>query len=112
VPEAGDMERDVSRLEDQIVALTSQTREWQANMTRDFAELKTLVREHPLLCPYREKISAIESHERRIGGVETSVHDLQIMVAKSGAVGGLAGGGTVGVIGAIVFGIGKAAGWW
>jgi hypothetical protein len=106
------MERDVPRLEAQIIALTSQTREWQANMTRDFAELKTLVREHPLLCPYREKISSIESHDRRIDTLEIGVHDLQIMVAKSGAVGGLAGGGVVSVVAGVVFAVGRSIGWW
>ena len=106
------MDRDVSRIESQLSALTSQTREWQTNMTRDFAELKTLVREHPLLCPYREKISAVETHERRIVGIETDVHDLQIMVARSGAMGGLAGGGVVTVVAGIIYGIGSLAGWW
>ena len=106
------MDRDVSRIENQLSALTSQTREWQANMARDFAELKTLVREHPLLCPYREKISSIESHSKRIDTLETGVHDLQIMVARSGAVGGLAGGGVVSVVAGVVFALGKALSWW
>ena len=106
------MDRDITRIEDHLTALTSQTREWQVNMTREMSELKTLVAQHPFLCPYREKISTIETHSKRIDTLELSVHDLQIMVAQSGAVGGLAGGGVVTVVAGVVFGVGRAAGWW
>ena len=88
-------------------------------MSREITELKTLVREHPVLCPYRERIAAVGQnakdieHERaRIDRMEQALQRLELVVARSGAVGGLAGGGTVGVLGAVVFAVGKAAGWW
>lgn len=119
MPEPGSMERDISRVEIQISVLTSQTREWHTSMTKELAELKTLVGQHGVLCPYRERIAAIAVVERditddrkEITDIKEIVHDLELAVARSSAIGGATGGSVVVIATGIVFGVGKAAGWW
>lgn len=119
MPEVASMERDISRVESQIAALTSQTREWHTSMTKELAELKTLVGQHGVLCPYRERIAAIAQVERdivvdgkAIADMREDIRALELAVARSSAIGGATGGSVVVLATSIVFGIGKAAGWW
>ena len=119
MPEAASMERDISRVESQIAALTSQTREWHTSMTKELAELKTLVSQHPFSCPYRVRIASIDQVERDITEdrkditeIKRSIRDIERAIDRSSAVSGAAGGSAVAVITGVVFGVGKAAGWW
>lgn len=102
------MDRDITRLEGQIAGLVTDVR----GIMQEISEIKTLVREHPVLCPYRESIASVALNARDIAALQAKVRDLELAVARSGAIGGLAGGGVVSLIVTVVFGIGKMAGWW
>ena len=113
------MERDVTRLEAALAALTSEYRQGHSHLETAMSELKAIVREHPGACPYRERIAMITENTKDIDAVKSDVadikrcvHDIELAVARSSAVGGAAGGGVVTVVVGIVYGLGKAAGWW
>ena len=115
----GLMERDITRLEHQISALTSEYREGHSDLVRQMTEVKTLVAQHPIACPYRERIAMItenskdiEEVKKDVGDIQKCVHEIELAVARSSAVGGAAGGGVVTVVVGVIFGLGKAAGWW
>ena len=61
--------------------------------------LETIAARPPGLCP---------AHD----GVIRDVVQLRLDVAKLGVTSGMAGGGVVSVLVGIIFGVGKAAGWW
>ena len=111
--------RDISRLENQITALTREYREGHSDLVRQMTEVKTLVAQHPTACPYRERIAMItenskdiEEVKKSVGDIQKCVHEIELAVARSSAVGGAAGGGVVTVVVGVIFGLGKAAGWW
>ena len=113
------MERDITRLEHQISALTSEYREGHSDLVRQMTEVKTLVAQHPTACPYRERIAMISENTKDIEDVRRDVMDIKKCVReieravdRSSAVGGIAGGGVVSIVAGIVLAVGKALGWW
>jgi peptidoglycan hydrolase CwlO-like protein len=71
------------------------------------------------LCPFREDISRasnnirrLEHSEERLDGFEKRMRELEVAMARSGFLSGAAGSGVVAAIGGLLYGIGKAAGWW
>ena len=113
------MERDITRLEHQISALTSEYREGHSDLVRQMREVKTLVAQHPTACPYRERIAMIaenskdiEDVRKDVGDIKKCVREIERAVDRSSAVGGIAGGGVVSIVAGIVLAVGKALGWW
>ena len=113
------MERDISRLENQIIQLTSEYREGHSDLVKQMAEVKTLVAQHPTACPYRERIAMISENEKDIkdlrtdvGDIKRCVREIERAVDRSSAVGGIAGGGVVSIVAGVIFALGKALGWW
>ena len=111
--------RDIARLENQITALTREYREGHSDLVKQMSEVKTLVAQHPTACPYRERIAMIAENSKDIEDVRKDVSDIKRCVReieravdRSSAVGGIAGGGVVSVVAGVIFGVGKAAGWW
>jgi hypothetical protein len=111
--------RDIARIEGQIIALTKEYREGHSDLVRQMTEVKTLVAQHPTACPYRERIAMIAENTKDIEDVRQDVNDLKRCVRdieravdRSSTVGGVAGGGVVSIVAGIIFGVGKAAGWW
>ena len=77
--------------------MTNEELSEQISATRqDIAKLTALVETEGARCPYREAIAKGANNNARITRLEQAV----------------LGGGGLGTLGAIVFAVGKTAGWW
>lgn len=67
--------------------------------TQRLATLEVLAARTPQLCPMHNTTVA-------------DITDLKVKIAQMGAVSGMAGGGAVGVVGMVLFAIGRLMKWW
>ena len=102
---------DMQRIEAQLAALSDSFSRWQLTITQRLAEVGVLVSNKRELCPFREDIAQAANHVRRLENLEQcqidqgkTIQQMQIDAARSGALGGLAGGGVVTVIAGIIYG--------
>lgn len=102
------VERDIARIEAQM----AEVNERLAALEEQVTEIRMLVRAQGATCPYRDDIVRARNHIQRLTDIEKRVHDLELAMARSGAIGGIAGGGIVGIITMGLFGLGKLLGWW
>jgi hypothetical protein len=72
------------------------------------AAIETLIQTEAARCPYREDIARARNNIQRVIALEDIVNGVRLDLARAGAV----GGGVVGIIVAVVLGVGKAARWW
>ncbi|MCE5259929.1 MAG: hypothetical protein LLG44_12870 [Chloroflexi bacterium] len=112
-------EADCERIEKQIEALSETVHALQVSTVERLKSLETKVENERSMCPYREDIARasnntqrLELVEAKIESVKVSLHELDIALARSNVAAGAAGGGVFSVVGAVVFAIGKTAGWW
>ena len=102
---------DMQRIEAQLAALAESFSRWQLTITQRLAEVGVLVSNKRDLCPFREDIAQAANHVRRLEALEKgqadqgkTIHQMQIDAARSGALGGLAGGGVVTIVAGIIYG--------
>ena len=72
------------------------------------ARLEALIQSEAQRCPYRELMARIEPNTQRITNLEERLTDVRLDIVRMG----VASGGTSTGIVALLFGIGKAVGWW
>lgn len=70
--------------------------------------IEALIQSEAQRCPWREVISRIQPNTERINELEKRVTELRIEMARMAAI----SGGVSGTVVSVVFGVGKAAGWW
>jgi hypothetical protein len=99
---------ELSSLREGLNNLTDSFNDFKVEISADIGAVKTLIETESMRCPYREQIARASNNVDRLSVVEERVTGLRIDSAKSGA----AGGGVVAMITAMIFGVGKAAGWW
>jgi hypothetical protein len=85
----------------------------------DVSRLLTLSETESERCPHREAIARAANNTARMGAFEDRVktcekeiNQLRMEQVRLSALAGLSGGGGMATVGAIVYAIGKAAGWW
>lgn len=82
-------------------------RELQRFMDTEFSIMKTMVGHHALTCPYREEISSVSENRRNIERLTDRLGELEISVARSGAIGGVVGGSSAAVVTGVLYLIGR-----
>lgn len=103
-----DTDKDIARLERQIDKLAQAFDTFQADVIYKLSEVQTLVQHKRDMCPFREDIARAQNNNVHISDLESRVRALE----KSAATTGMLGGGAVGVVVTVVYGVGKLAGWW
>lgn len=123
-------ERDVERLQREYESLSKDMSDLFVFTQKETTAIRGLLDNVWAKCPYRENIARAVNNvarlerleqrmeaeavrtEQRDKELDQRIHAIELSIAKSGALGGMAGGGIVSVIAGIIYGIGKAAGWW
>jgi hypothetical protein len=95
-----------------LQALGGRLYEFETSITRQLAELSTLIQTESVRCPYREAISQNTSNTKRLDDLEDLVTNVRIDRAKERRTGAGIGGSVVATVASIVFAVGKSAGWW
>ena len=88
-------------------------------MDRLTTRLETLATTEGDRCPYRETIARaannvkrLDDMDRRVDAMGEHVTGLRIEVVRVATIAGFSGGGGLGIVGGIIYAVGKAAGWW
>jgi hypothetical protein len=112
-------EAECEQLNDSIAELGKALNTFQIAIGDRLARVETKIDNERALCPFREEIARASNNGSRLAQVETqmdalksSLHAMEVTLAKSSLGAGAAGGGIFGVVGVVAFVIGKGAGWW
>lgn len=110
---------ECQRIESGIRALTDKFGAFQLEISQRLTRLEQQVANEGALCPFRESISRASNNIKRIEELEEElekangrVRELELAMARSSVLAGAAGGGIFTAVGAVIYGIGKAAGAW
>ena len=112
-------EEECSAINDSIGELAKTVDAFRISIGDRLARVETKIDNEHALCPFREDIARARNNierltvvEAKVDAVKTSLHALEVTFAKSFIGAGAAGGGFLGGVGLIVYGVGRGAGWW
>jgi hypothetical protein len=91
-----------SEMHNVSVMIDKMCREWQVDhdqIRTNTVHLTMLESRAPMVCPKHDQLVA-------------EIQKIQVEIARTGMTSGASGGVMVSVIAGVVFGVGKAAGWW
>jgi hypothetical protein len=94
--------------ESDIAALRQDFHKLEISIISQIAKIDTLINTESSRCPYREQISDASDAVKKLNEIEVIVTAMRVDGAKAGAT----GGGVMALIVGVIFGVGKAAGWW
>ncbi len=102
-------------LQQQLADLKTDVKAANDNIARvldRLVRLETVSERHGALCPYQVDIARASNNKDRLEKLEAAMGDIKVQMARAGFMGGMGGGGAVGILAMLVYGMGKIAGWW